>query len=200
MAFIVFEGGDGSGKSTQIKRLSGRLLRREHPYIITREPGGTPLGEQLRKILKTRTDLSPLGELLLFVAARQQLLTQIIEPAIRSGKNIISDRFTASTIAYQGYGRGLDIANIISLNKLVTGEIEPDLNILLDLAPEVALSRISERKKDSFDNSELSFHKRVRQGFIDQAQSNKSKWLVLDANLPAQQLSIEIWHKVKTLL
>ena len=183
MAFIVFEGGDGSGKSTQIKRLSGRLLRREHPYIITREPGGTPLGEQLRKILKTRTDLSPLGELLLFVAARQQLLTQVIEPAIRSGKIIISDRFTASTIAYQGYGRGLDIANIVSLNKLVTGEIEPDLNILLDLAPEVALSRISKRKKDSFDNSELSFHKRVRQGFIDQAQSNKSKWLVLDLSL-----------------
>ena len=170
MAFIVFEGGDGSGKSTQIKRLSGRLLRREHPYIITREPGGTPLGEQLRKILKTRTDLSPLGELLLFVAARQQLLTQIIEPAIRSGKNIISDRFTASTIAYQGYGRGLDIANIVSLNKLATGQIEPDLNILLDLQPEIALSRISERKKDSFDNSELSFHKRVRQGFLDQAQ------------------------------
>ena len=200
MAFIVFEGGDGSGKSTQIKRLSGRLLRREHPYIFTREPGGTPLGEQLRKILKTRTDLSPLGELLLFVAARQQLVTQIIEPAIRSGKNIISDRFTASTIAYQGYGRGLNISNIVSLNKLATGQIEPDLNILLDLAPEVALSRISERKKDSFDNSELSFHKRVRQGFIDQAQSNKSKWPVLDANLPAQQLSIEIWHKVKTLL
>ena len=200
MAFIVFEGGDGSGKSTQIKRLSGRLLRREHPYIITREPGGTPLGEQLRKILKTRTDLSPLGELLLFVAARQQLVTQIIEPAIRSGKNILSDRFTASTIAYQGYGRGLNISNIVSLNKLATGQIEPDLNILLDLAPEVALSRISGRKKDSFDNSELSFHKRVRQGFIDQAQSNKSKWLVLDANLPAQQLSIEIWHKVKTLL
>jgi len=200
LAFIVFEGGDGSGKSTQIKRLSGRLLRREHPYLVTREPGGTPLGEQLRKILKTRTDLSPLGELLLFVAARQQLLTQIIEPAIRSGKNIISDRFTASTIAYQGYGRGLNISNIVSLNKLATGQIEPDLNILLDLAPEVALSRISERKKDSFDNSELSFHKRVRQGFIDQAQSNKSKWLVLDASLPTQQLSIEIWHKVKTLL
>ena len=200
MAFIVFEGGDGSGKSTQIKRLSGRLLRREHPYLVTREPGGTPLGEQLRKILKTRTDLSPLGELLLFVAARQQLVTQIIEPAIRSGKNILSDRFTASTIAYQGYGRGLNISNIVSLNKLATGQIEPDLNILLDLAPEVALSRISERKKDSFDNSELSFHKRVRQGFIDQAQSNKSRWLVLDANLPAQQLSIEIWHKVKTLL
>ena len=200
MAFIVFEGGDGSGKSTQIKRLSGRLLRREHPYLVTREPGGTPLGEQLRKILKTRTDLSPLGELLLFVAARQQLVTQIIEPAIRSGKNILSDRFTASTIAYQGYGRGLNISNIVSLNKLATGQIEPDLNILLDLAPEVALSRISERKKDSFDNSQLSFHKRVRQGFIDQAQSNKSKWLVLDANLPAQQLSIEIWHKVKTLL
>ena len=200
MAFIVFEGGDGSGKSTQIKRLSGRLLRREHPYLVTREPGGTPLGEQLMKILKTRTDLSPLGELLLFVAARQQLVTQIIEPAIRSGKNILSDRFTASTIAYQGYGRGLDISNIVSLNKLATGQIEPDLNILLDLEPEVALSRISERKKDSFDNSELSFHKRVRQGFIDQAQSNKSKWLVLDANLPAQQLSMEIWHKVKTLL
>ena len=200
MAFIVFEGGDGSGKSTQIKRLSGRLLRREHPYLVTREPGGTPLGEQLRKILKTRTDLSPLGELMLFVAARQQLVTQIIEPAIRSGKNILSDRFTASTIAYQGYGRGLNISNIVSLNKLATGQIEPDLNILLDLAPEVALSRISEHKKDSFDNSELSFHKRVRQGFIDQAQSNKSKWLVLDANLPAQQLSMEIWHKVKTLL
>ena len=200
MAFIVFEGGDGSGKSTQIKRLSGRLLRRGHPYIFTREPGGTPLGEQLRKILKTRTDLSPLGELLLFVAARQQLVKQIIEPAIRSGKNILSDRFTASTIAYQGYGRGLNISNIVSLNKLATGQIEPDLNILLDLEPEVALSRISERKKDSFDNSELSFHKRVRQGFIDQAQSNKSKWLVLDANLPAQQLSMEIWHKVKTLL
>ena len=200
MAFIVFEGGDGSGKSTQIKRLGSRLVRRGHPYVFTREPGGTPLGEQLRKLLKTRTDISPLGELLLFTAARQQLVKQIIDPAIHSGKNVVSDRFTASTIAYQGYGRGLDITNIIALNKLATGDIEPDLTILLDISPEIALTRITERKRDAFDNSELSFHKRVHQGFLEQAQTNKSKWLVLDATSPANQLSMEIWNKVKTLL
>ena len=200
MAFIVFEGGDGSGKSTQIKRLRSRLVRRGHPYVLTREPGGTPLGEQLRKLLKTRTDISPLGELLLFTAARQQLVKQIINPAIHSGKNVVSDRFTASTIAYQGYGRGLDITNIIALNKLATGDIQPDLTILLDISPEIALTRITERKRDAFDNSELSFHKRVHQGFLEQAQTNKSKWLVLDATSPANQLSMEIWNKVKTLL
>ncbi len=200
MAFIVFEGGDGSGKSTQIKRLRNKLARRRYLYTFTREPGGTPLGENLRKILKTRNDLSPLGELLLFIAARQQLINQVIIPAIDSGKHILSDRFTASTVAYQGYGRGLDIPHIVSLNKLATGDIEPDLTILLDMPPEIALSRMSGRKKDTFDNSELSFHKRVRQGFLEQAQSDKSKWLVLDANLPANKLAIEIWNKVKTLL
>jgi len=200
LAFIVFEGGDGSGKSTQIKRLGSRLVRRGHPYVFTREPGGTPLGEQLRKLLKTRTDISPLGELLLFTAARQQLVKQIINPAIHSGKNVVSDRFTASTIAYQGYGRGLDITNIIALNNLATGDIEPDLTILLDISPEIALTRITERKRDAFDNSELSFHKRVHQGFLEQSQTNKSKWLVLDASRPANELSMEIWNKVKTLL
>ena len=200
MAFIVFEGGDGSGKSTQIKGLGSRLVRRGHPSVFPREPGGTPLGAQLRKLLKTRTDISPLGELLLFTAARQQLVKQIINPAIHSGKNVVSDRFTASTIAYQGYGRGLDITNIIALNKLATGGIEPDLTILLDISPEIALTRITERKRDAFDNSELSFHKRVHQGFLEQARSNESKWLVIDATSPANQLSMEIWNKVKTLL
>ena len=200
MAFIVFEGGDGAGKSTQIRYLSGRLRRRGYPYIITREPGGTPVGEQLRRILKNRDDITPTGELLLFVAARHELVGQIIKPSLSSGTSVICDRFSASTIAYQGYGQKLDLEVITSLNNLATGDTKPDLTVFLDIPPETALSRISGRKTDKFDNSSLSFHNRVRTGFREQAKNNPESWLVLDASLPASSTAKHIWDKVKTLL
>jgi len=200
VAFIVFEGGDGAGKSTQIRYLSARLRRRGYPYIITREPGGTPVGELLRRILKNRDDITPAGELLLFVAARHELVEQIIKPSLTSGTSVICDRFSASTIAYQGYGRNLDLEVITSLNDLATGEIKPDLTVFLDIPPETALSRISGRKTDKFENSSLSFHNRVRTGFREQAKTNPESWLVLDANLPASSIAKHIWQKVKTLL
>jgi dTMP kinase len=200
LAFIVFEGGDGSGKSTQIKYLSGRLRRREHPFIVTREPGGTLVGEQLRRILKNRADISATGELLMFVAARNELVEQVIRPSINSGTTVICDRFSASTLAYQGYGQKLNMEIIKSLNDLATGDIKPDLTVFLDIPPETALSRISGRRPDKFDDYSLSFHNRVRTGFKEQAKANPETWLVLDASLPAQSLAINIWGKVKTLL
>ena len=135
MAFIVFEGGDGAGKSTQARALFRQMQRSGYPVVLTREPGGTPLGESLRRLLKNRPGTTPLSELFLFLAARAQLVQQVIQPALQRQISVICDRFTASTVAYQGYGRGLDLLAIDQLNLLASSGLSPDLNILLDLFP-----------------------------------------------------------------
>ncbi len=139
--FIVFEGGDGSGKSTQARSLNRRLRRRGLPVLLTREPGGTPAGESIRRWLKGRLILQPLSELLLFEAARTQLVASVIRPGLDGGSTVISDRHTASTMAYQGYGRGLDLGLIRQLNQIATGGLVPDLTVLLDLPAQIGLSR-----------------------------------------------------------
>jgi dTMP kinase len=200
MPFIVFEGGDGAGKSTQARALARRLRRRNYPVVLTREPGGTPLGESLRRILKSRQGLSPLGELFLFAAARAQLVEESVLPALRYGSVVICDRFTASTVAYQGYGRGLDLDLIRQLNQSATGGLSPDLSILLDLPAEVSLTRIGRADGDAFHTAPLEFHEKVRQGYLSQAAQDPARWLVLDAARPRRELSREIWTKVQPLL
>ncbi|MBM3941733.1 MAG: dTMP kinase [SAR202 cluster bacterium] len=197
--FIVFEGGDGAGKSTQVRALKQRFQRHGLPVAATREPGGTPLGEQLRRCLKGSTSPSPMAELLLFSAARAQLVAEVIQPALSKGINVLCDRFTASTVAYQGYGRGLDMALIHSLNAAATSGLTPQLTILLDLPVEVARQR-KESPGDSIEAAPGEFHQRVRRGYLAQAAAAPGSWLVLDGARPKRQLSQEIWQKIQPLL
>ncbi|MSQ05800.1 MAG: dTMP kinase [Dehalococcoidia bacterium] len=205
--FAVFEGGDGAGKSTQARALLGRLRRRGVPALLTREPGGTTLGESVRRWLKSHRDTAPMAELLLFSAARAQLVQHVIRPALSDGVAVICDRFTASTVAYQGWGRGLDLAWIDKLNQAATGGLAPDLTILLDLPPEAALARRArsgdgpdDSRADRFEAAPLEFHRKVRQGYLGLAASSPRRWLVLDAASPPQLLARQVWEKVQPLL
>ena len=200
MVFIVFEGGDGAGKSTQCRSLLHRLRRRGYPVVITREPGGTPLGESLRRLLKSRKNISNPSELLLFEAARAQLVEQVIRPALLVGETVICDRFTASSIAYQGYGRGLDLGLIYQLNDYATGGLSPDLTIWLDLPVKVGMARREQSDGDTFDSAAPEFHEKVREGYSALAEQNPGKWLVLDATQSPRELARTIWTKVQPLL
>ena len=198
--FIVFEGLDGSGKSTQARSLSRRLRRRGYPALSTREPGGTPLGEVLRRWLKGRRRLSAVAELSLFVAARTQLVHEVVAPALEAGVTVVADRYAASTVAYQGYGRELDLALVHELNRAATGGLIPDLTVLLDLAPATALGRKSGELSDAFEAAPSDFHARVRKGYLAQAAQDPDRWLVLDATQPKRALSSQVWTKVQPLL
>ena len=198
--FIVFEGGDGSGKSTQARNLSQRLRRRSIPVLLTREPGGTPSGESIRRLLKGQRSFRPMSELLLFEAARAQLVESVIRPGLDGGITVICDRYTASTVAYQGHGRGLDLALIQQLNEMATGGLVPDLTVLLDLSPLVGLSRRGAAGSDPFESAPQEFQSKVREGYLAKAAEAPERWLVLDGSRPRSELSREIWTKVQPLL
>ena len=200
MAFIVFEGPDGAGKSSQALALLKQMESTGYPVILTREPGGTPLGESLRTVLKSSPAIEPLSELLLFLAARAELVETIIKPALTNNINVISDRFTASTIAYQGHGQGLNLTDITRLNQLVCSGLSPDLTILLDIPADLISSRKSEDTQDRYDSASGAFHSKVRQGYLSIASQETSQWLVLDATKPKATLSEEIWAKIRPLL
>jgi len=199
--FITFEGGEGSGKSTQARLLLKKLEGQNVPSVLTHEPGGTPLGDKLRKVLKTKGEaqISPRAELLLFAASRAQLMDELIRPALAEGKWVICDRFTHSTIVYQGYGRGLDLSTVESINSMATQGIEPDLTILLDIAPEQGLRR-RQSLGDRFELEDLSFHRKVRDGYLQMASAEPDRWLVLDAALPRAGIARIIWDRVSRLL
>ena len=198
--FIVFEGLDGSGKSTQARALYRRLKRRGYPVLSTREPGGTPLGEVLRRWLKGRRPLSAVAELSLFIAARTQLVHEVVRPALASGVTVVADRYAASTVAYQGYGRELELALVHELNRAATGDLIPDLTVLLDIPAEAALKRKGGDLSDAFEAAPLDFHARVRDGYLVQAAHDPERWLVLDAAQPQRALSDQVWTKVQPLL
>ena len=200
MAFIVFEGPDGAGKSSQALALLKQMESTGYPVILTREPGGTPLGESLRTVLKSSPAIEPLSELLLFLAARAELVETIIKPALTNNINVISDRFTASTIAYQGHGQGLNLTDITRLNQLVCSGLSPDLTILLDIPTDLIPSRKSKDTQDRYDSASGAFHSKVRQGYLSIASQETSQWLVLDATKPKATLSEEIWAKIRPLL
>ena len=200
MPFIVFEGGDGSGKSTQARALFRQLRSEGYPAMLTREPGGTPLGESIRRRLKTRRGVSPLSELFLFAAARAQLVQGVVGPALRDGITVVCDRFTASTLAYQGYGRGLDLALIGRVNGAATGGLAPDLIVLLDLPSELTATRKGKNLRDVYDAAPLAFHHKVREGYLSQAAQDPGRWLVLDATRPRRELNRDVWDKVQPLL
>jgi dTMP kinase len=200
--FIVFEGGEGCGKSTQTRALYRRLSKDGFGAILTREPGGTRLGERVRRHLKRTGDtrVSPLAELFLIATARAQLVSEIIRPELEKGKAVICDRFTPSTLAYQGYGRGLDTDAIRDVNDIATDGMSPDLIVLLDIPVEAGLGRKKSKEKDRFESESLAFHTRVRRGYMDLAKADPERWLVVDGRLPKKVIEETIWEKVGVLL
>lgn len=198
--FITLEGGEGCGKSTQAEALYQRLRGKNLPVMLIHEPGGTALGEEIGKRLKgKRENIAPQAELLLFTASRALLVAEVIQPALKEGKLVISDRFSHSTTAYQGYGRRLNPAVVKTINRLATQNVTPDLIILLDLPPEEGLARRGKRL-DRFESEVLSFHRRVREGYRQMAAEEPDRWLVIDATLPRRKISQIIWKRVKELL
>jgi dTMP kinase len=200
--FIVFEGGEGCGKSTQTRALYRRLSTDGFGAVLTREPGGTRLGERVRRHLKQtdETPISPLAELFLIASARAQLVSEIIRPELEKGKTVICDRFTPSTLAYQGYGRGLDTDAIRDVNDIATDGMSPDLIVLLDMPAEAGLSRKKSRERDRFESESLAFHSRVRRGYLDLAEADPERWLVVDGRLPRKAIESAIWERVSVLL
>ena len=196
--FIAFEGPEGSGKSTQIRRLAKRLEETGRDFIVTKEPGGTPAGDAIREVLlNPELRIDPLSEFLLYSASRAQHVEEVVKPALEAGKLVVSDRFAGASVAYQGYGRGLDLSFIRELTQRVTSGIQPDLTLLLDMEPERGLERVAERgQKDRLEQADLSFHKKVRQGFLEQAKADRS-WVVLNAEQPEEGLAKAIWQTVK---
>ncbi|MFA6600382.1 MAG: dTMP kinase [Candidatus Omnitrophota bacterium] len=180
--FITFEGAEGSGKSTQIKRAADDLRRRGLKVLVLREPGGTRIGESLRTVILNRhfREMNPKTELLLYLAARAQLIHERILPALREGTVVICDRFEDSTLAYQGYGRGLPVRDILEISrKWVRGARVPDLTILLDIAPADGMKRGG--RSDRMELEAMAFHERVRRGFLRLAKKNPKRYRVIDS-------------------
>lgn len=200
--FITFEGGEGSGKSTQAKALYRKLSKLGIPVLLTHEPGGTPFGRRISRWLKWAkdTEISPLTELMLFNASRAQLVAEVIKPALKSGKVVISDRFYDSTTVYQGYGRGLDLDMVKAVNRAATQGLTPDLTVLLDTPVEVGLSRIKGREQDRFEQEAAAFHQRVCDGFLRLSAEEPERWLVVDTNQSRSAASAAIWERVDRLL
>jgi dTMP kinase len=200
--FITFEGVEGCGKSTQSRLLYRRLDKLAIPALLTHEPGGTPLGEKITRLLKSAQgiNISPLSELLLFNASRAQHLEEIIRSASKEGKVVICDRFTDSTIAYQGYGRGIDLDTVFTVNRIATQGLTPDLTILLDVPVEKGLSRKQGDRPDRFHSEQLNFHRRVRDGFLKLAEEAPGRWLVIDGTQNKEKIAGIIWEKISSLL
>ena len=199
--FITFEGGEGCGKSTQSRLLRNRLEQQNIPVVLTHEPGGTSLGTEIRKLLKRKrgSSIASQAELFLFAASRVQLVAELIRPALEETKVVICDRFTDSTLVYQGYGRGLDLTTVETVNNMATGNLKPDLTILLDMSPEQGLAR-KQSLKDRFELEDLSFHHRVREGYLKMAAAEPDCWLLIDASLTEEKIAEIIWDRVSTLL
>jgi len=200
--FITFEGGEGCGKSVQAKTLYRKLSKLAIPVILTYEPGGTPLGKKLGRRLKWSqdTNISPLTELLLFNASRAQLIDEVIQPNLKMGRTIICDRYVDSTTAYQGYGRRLDLQIVKTINDAAGRGLRPDLTILLDIPAEKGLARKQAIKQDRFEQEDMAFHRRVREGYLKLAASEPERWLVIDAMQSKQKIARVIWQRISKLL
>jgi dTMP kinase len=200
--FITFEGGEGCGKSTQSKILYRRLKKLAKPALLIHEPGITALGKKVTRLLKWSQDIniSPLAELLLFNVSRTQLVTEVIKPNLKKGMVVICDRYADSTMAYQGYGRGLDLATVKAANNIGTQGLSPDLTILLDMPVEIGLERNKDKKSDRFEAENLSFHRRVREGYLRLAKAEPKRWLVIDATKSKDEIARTIWQRVSKIL
>ncbi len=216
---ITFEGGEGSGKSTQCKRLVNKLVDEGINSILIHEPGNTALGEQVRKWVKSKSIQNPIAETYLFCAARAELCKSVIIPALNKGVTVIVDRFIHSTLAYQGYGKGVDLEIINKLNEITTDEVVPDLTILLDIDPNVSSTRINKSinieldtlektkksKRENFEGNKYEnmgniFHNKVRDGYLEMANNNRSSWSIVGGHQTESRVADSIWKRVKRLI
>ncbi len=194
--FITFEGGDGCGKTTQLNLCAEYLQKKGFSVLVTREPGSQGLGEKLREVLlHYNGPVAPTCEAFLFLADRAQHINQIVKPALETGKIILCDRHTDSSIAYQGYGRGENIKQIELLNNIATQDIKPNLTLVFDVSEEIAQKRVGSQK-DRMESAGKDFHKRVRNGYLEIAKQNPTRVKVVDANLPIE----EVFKQVKKLI
>lgn len=201
--FITFEGSEGCGKTTQINALAKRLREKGKIVQITREPGGTLIGEKIRNLLQDPTHedkISALTELLLFSASRSQLITNVIKPALSRGEIVISDRFIDSTLVYQGLGRNIGLKIVQEINKIVVDSIEPNLTILLDIDAEIGIKRAKNRQNGQLDRIEkesLSFFQLIRDGYLNLAKNSHGRIKVIDGLLTMEQIENRIWEIIK---
>ena len=203
--FITFEGPEGSGKTTQIAALGAWLRDQAIDVLITREPGGTDIGGRVRSILldPVATEMQPRTEVLLFSAARAQLVEQVVRPHLAQGTVVICDRYADSTMAYQGYGHGLDRALLRSITAFATGGLVPDLTVFLDIEVEAGLLRKQQGDSAQWNRMErksLDYHQRVRSGYLEMACAEPARWLVLDATQPFDLVQKAVRRRVSALL
>ncbi len=201
--FITFEGTEGSGKSLQARMLIERLRDRRISSLLTHEPGGTPLGGELRQLLLTRSELelAPRAEALLMNASRAQLVDDVIRPALRRGEVVVCDRFADSTLAYQGAGRGLDRHQLGSVISFATAGLQPDMTMLLDVPVEVGLARKhAQGGSNRFEAETLAFHARVQAAYRQMADAQPWRWRCFSGVEPADKIADEIWHAVAALM
>ena len=201
--FITFEGGDGTGKTTQLKALESHLQSKGCSCVSTREPGGTSLGKLIRQVLLEvgKQPIASPTELFLYLADRAQHVQEVILPAIDGGKIVLCDRYTDSTLAYQGYGRGIDLDLLRQLNEFANRGVKPDLTLLLDCPVELGLSRTAQRqsnagsargREDRFEREKVEFHEKVRAGFLAMAGAEPERFRIIDASRSVEQVSREI--------
>jgi dTMP kinase len=207
--FITFEGGEGSGKTTQIRRLQRYLTQKGIPCKVTREPGGCPISEKIRKILLNpeHHELDPIGELFLYEAARAQHVKEVIQPLLRKGWVILCDRFCDATTAYQGYGRKIDLALIDNLNHYASQGIEPDATFLFDCPPDTGLKRalkrnqaLKQEKEGRFEREKIPFHHRVRRGYLSIAREEPHRIKVIDTREGEEKVFQRIRRIIDNLL
>ncbi len=187
--FISLDGGDGVGKSTQVGLLADWLRQLGHSVLTCRDPGSTRLGEAIRTLLLDRQDLSMVlkAEMFLYMAARAQMVEELIRPALAAGQTVLADRYLLANVVYQGYGGGLEVGSLWQIGQLATGGLMPDLTIVLDVPVEAALARLGQ-KRDRIEARTREFHERVRQGFLQEARQQPDQIVVVDATGPIQQV------------
>ena len=204
MTFITFEGIEGSGKTTQIRLLMDWLRQTTDRVLLTREPGGTRIGEQIRAVLLNpdNTEMTPEAEILLFSAARAQIVREVIRPRLAEGWIVICDRFADSTLAYQGYGHGLPLDDLMAITEFATGGLWPDLTVYLDLDVETGLRRKAATPEEwnRMEAHAIDFHKRVRAGYLQLAAQNPDRWLVIPADQPVEAIQEQIRGRMKELI
>jgi dTMP kinase len=206
--FITFEGPDGSGKTTQIELLAGRLRDLGHDVLITREPGGTSIGDQIRAVVHDvrNAEMVRETEFLLYSASRAQLVRQVIQPHLERGGTVVCDRFADSSMAYQGYGRELDLDMVRCITQFATGGLVPDLTFYLDLPVEVGIQRKQSAHAaqagewNRLDQQTIDFHRRVRQGYLTMAKAEPDRWLVVDATQSVPDTQAAICMRLERLL
>ncbi len=206
--FITFEGPEGGGKSTQVKTLAEWLRKQGKKVVVTREPGGTRMSELIRALVRDEMEDPPVTrcEVLLFLAARAQVVSQVIRPALARGEWVVCDRFADSTFAYQGYGRGIDVQLLKNFNDFVTEGLVPDLTILLDVPPEVSRTRLAARQASTSDTGDRieaageMFHRRLREGFLDLAKAEPKRFTVIDASKSIDKVAAAVQKTVQRIL